>query len=224
MTGKPFILSTKVISDTHREMLHSNGIEWIEKDFISIQFTQASLLSVKSCTVVLITSKNAVRSLIQFNQTATLKGKVIYCVGESIEKLLKGHQITVTQSFENALQMGLFMISQKENNISILCGNRSRPELPNILNDHHISFTQEITYISELTPTKRTENFNAILFFCPSAVESYISKNAIKQEKIICIGQTTLASIQPYSKNIYVADNHRISSVIQKTIDLFQNT
>ena len=222
MIKTPSIFSTKVVSDNHRKLMKLHGIHFVEKDFIEITYAKVTHLNLLD--VVLITSKNALRSLIHHNQETFLQGKKIYCVGDSIPEILKKFHVSVTQSFKNAEDLGQFIVTQNINEVTFLSGDKSRPELPRILTENNIILKQIITYHTEPVPSKVNGEFDGILFFSPSAVESYVSKNAIGKENIICIGNTTAKAVACYSKNIYVAEKHQVSSVIQKTIDLFQNT
>lgn len=224
MTPVASILSTKVLSEDLREQLISNHIAVQDKNFISIAYNQVDLKSDALDHVVLITSKNIIKSLLDSNQIHILTGKKIYCVGNSIPKLLETHDISVQQSFQNAKALGAFIVQQNFKSVTFLRGNKSRPELPRVLQDHGIRLRQYELYTTMLTPKKVDLTFDALLFFCPSAVESYLTHHRINNEQIICIGQTTASAVQPYSNNIMIADHQKVSSVIQKTIELFQTS
>ena len=218
------ILSTKVISKSLQESLSAAHIECTNKDFISIEFNTVALKNVDLHETILITSKNVIKSLIQSDQVAILKNKVIYCVGTSIPQLLTEHGISVQQTFKNALELGSFIVAKKITVVTFFCGNKSRPELPALLQQNHIEIQRFELYTTQLTPHILKSKFDAILFFCPSAVESYLQHHQINNEKIICIGQTTASAVRPYTDHIILADQHQVSSVIHKTIELFQTS
>jgi uroporphyrinogen-III synthase len=55
--------------------------------------------------------------------------------------------------------------------------------LPQALKEGGIKFNEIEVYQTALAPLKYLiENFDAIMFFSPSAVESYLSNNKIKKE------------------------------------------
>jgi len=224
MTPVASILSTKVLSKDLREQLISNHIAIQEEDFISIAYNQVDLKSHALDHVVLITSKNVILSLLDSNLINVLEGKEIYCVGNSIPKLLEPYGILVQQSFQNAKTLGGFIIQQSFKSVTFLRGNKSRPELPQLLIDHGVLLKQYELYTTRLTPKKMDQSFDGLLFFCPSAVESYLTHHRINNEQIICIGQTTASAVQPYANHIMIADHQKVSSVIQKTIELFQKS
>ncbi len=224
MTPVASILSTKVLSEYLREQLISNRIAIRDEDFISIAYNQIDLKSDALDHVVLITSKNIIESLLDSNQLHVLEGKAIYCVGSSIPKLLEAYGISIQQSFQNAKALGEFIVQQDIKSVTFLRGNKSRPELPQLLQEHGVLLKQYKLYTTRLTPKKMEQSFDGLLFFCPSAVESYLTNHHINNEQIICIGQTTASAVQPYSNNIMIADHQKVSSVIQKTIELFQKS
>jgi uroporphyrinogen-III synthase len=218
------ILSTKAIASTLRESIDSTRINFIDQDFISIVSNKIDLNSDDLEDIVLITSKNVIKSLIQSNQVSILQHKNIYCVGNSIPKLLKEFHLIAKKSFHNAHSLGAYIVAEEPSKVTFLCGNKSRPELPELLQKNGIQLQKHELYTTVLTPHKFNNKFDALLFFCPSAVESYLTDHQITNEKIICIGQTTASAIRPYSNNIILADQHKVSSVIHKTIELFQTS
>lgn len=218
------ILSTKVISPTLRESLLSKQFKIVDRDFISIQYNEMELDHSNLNSTVLITSKNVIKSLIQSTQISILRDKDIYCVGSSVPQLLEPYGISVQGSFPNAYALGEHIVSQNISKATFLCGNKSRPELPDLLKKNNIKFQKIELYTTVLTPHKLDESFDALLFFCPSAVESYLTDHQITTEKIICIGQTTASAVRPFSNHIILADQHKVSSVIHKTIELFQRS
>ena len=58
----------------------------------------------------------------------------------------------------------------------------------------------------------------AILFFSPSGIESYLKENTIKKEICFCIGTTTASALEGITKNIKIADQPTIEDVIEDVI------
>ena len=70
-----------------------------------------------------------------------------------------------------------------------------------------------------LTPQNiKGENVDAILFFSPSGVESYLKDNKIKNEICFCIGETTASALENKTKNIIIAEQPTIEDVIEVII------
>ena len=73
-------------------------------------------------------------------------------------------------------------------------------------------------YETTLTPQKIKTPVEAILFFSPSGIESYLKENKIKNETCFCIGTTTASALEGITKNIVVADQPTIEDVIEEVI------
>jgi uroporphyrinogen-III synthase len=70
-----------------------------------------------------------------------------------------------------------------------------------------------------LSPQPIKEKVDGILFFSPSAVESYLAANKIKNEICFCIGETTAEALEKNKiKNIIVAHQPSIEDVIDDVI------
>ena len=72
-------------------------------------------------------------------------------------------------------------------------------------------------------PSKGGESrFDGILFFSPSAVESYLKQNTIKNEICFCIGKTTAETLEKkHKKNIVIAEQPTIDDVIAAVIEYY---
>ncbi len=75
-------------------------------------------------------------------------------------------------------------------------GNLRRDVLPSTLKENGIAFNEIEVYETLLTPKKINEKLDGILFFSPSAVESYLKSNIIKDEMCFCIGETTPEALE----------------------------
>ena len=222
ITGNTNILSTKILSPSSLSALELSGLRVTHHDFISIQLSALSEIVLDLNKYIIITSKNAIKALIASKKLDRLKDKVVYAIGNSSKSILLSEGISVANTFSNAANAGKFFSQKKPKKLTVLCGNISRKELFLALDSHQINYQKIITYCTSLSPIPAKKNFSAILFFSPSGIESYTSCNTIKDETLICIGNTTALEAEKHSKNIFIADDQSIESVIQKTIDLFK--
>jgi uroporphyrinogen-III synthase len=81
-------------------------------------------------------------------------------------------------------------------------------------------------YQTKLTPFKISdqEKFDGILFFSPSAVESYLTNNKIKNEICFCVGTTTAKTLETYKiKNVVIAEMPTIEEVIVEVITYYSS-
>jgi uroporphyrinogen-III synthase len=85
-----------------------------------------------------------------------------------------------------------------------------------------IKFNEIQVYETSLTPHKIKTSVEAILFFSPSAIESYLTENKIKNEICFCIGNTTAEALNQVTKNIIVANQPSVEEVIEDVIEEYK--
>jgi uroporphyrinogen-III synthase len=113
------------------------------------------------------------------------------------------------------------LIYSKES-YTFFCGNLRRAILPNTLKENGITFNETEVYETNLTSKKITNKVDGILFFSPSAVESYLKLNTIKDETCFCIGETTAEALQNKKvKNIIIADKPSVENVIAEVLEYY---
>ncbi|HEX9152885.1 MAG TPA: uroporphyrinogen-III synthase, partial [Flavobacterium sp.] len=101
-------------------------------------------------------------------------------------------------------------------------GNLRKETLPKALKEAKVKFNEIQVYETSLTPQKIKTPVDAILFFSPSGVESYLKDNKIKNELCFCIGTTTAESLNKTTKNIIIADQPSIEDVIEDVIEEYK--
>jgi len=87
------------------------------------------------------------------------------------------------------------------------------------LEDAGIEFNEIEVYETKLNPHKITKAVDAILFFSPSGVASYLKDNTIKKELCFCIGETTAEALGKATKNIIVAPQPSIEELLADVIE-----
>ena len=135
--------------------------------------------------------------------------------------LLKNGQ-KVVKSEENASKLAIFIVkSAKNDKFWFFCGNKKRDELPKILTENKIDFSTTEVYKTHLNYKKIDDKFNGILFFSPSAIQSYCHHNKIKNETLFTIGKTTASEAETHSKKIITSKSNSIDQVIDNAIKYF---
>lgn len=212
------ILSTKKLSLAQKETLYEDGFDVLMEDFVAISlidFTPEKLYD-----NLIFTSQNAVQSALQHPQVAALKKLPAFCVGEKTKKLLEanGFKVTAEADYADDLAEIISLVYPNES-FSFLCGNLRRAILPAILTENGITFNETEVYQTRLTPKKISQKLDGILFFSPSAVESYLKQNKIKDEACFCIGETTAEALYNHKiKKIIIAETPTIEAVIDAVI------
>lgn len=207
------VLSTKILSPSQQSHLMLAGIELVQYSAISI-FPKVFQVPQK-ITKAIVTSHNAAKQLMASKISANLW----YCVGEKTKALLLKNNQKVVKMAQNASKLADFIVKTSKNEDFIFfCGNRKRDELPDILNRNNVSCKLIEIYQTRLNPQTITGSFDAVLFFSPSAVQSYFSKNTVGEIHAYCIGRTTANEVIKHSNNVIIAENPTVESVLIKLI------
>lgn len=215
------VISTKKLTEFQQEIFKKNGVELWQDDFISVSFEKFSPQIISEYDFLIITSKNSVKSILENSGELFLKDKKVFCVGDETKKILLKNGANVIASENYAEQLaGLIVKEYSAFSFLFLCGNLRRNTLPEALKNAKIKFQEQIIYTTSYTPKKADFKADAILFFSPSAVRSYLISNEIQNEKLFCIGKTTAQSLQGFSKNCIIANSPTIQGVIDEFIKI----
>lgn len=227
MTNNTTILSTKTLSETQKQQFVASNLQIIEHNFIEVKNVPFELTNQKNSGGALIfTSQNAVLSVLE-NQNAqqfipNLKEKPVFCVGLKTKALLEenGFEVAVYVDYAEDLAEIITLIYNDET-FTFFSGNLRRELLPNALKKAKIPCTEIEVYETKLTPKKISQPINAVLFFSPSGVDSYLKNNKISNEICFCIGNTTAQALENITTNIIVAEYPSIENVIEECINEF---
>lgn len=215
------ILSTKTLSDNQKQALTNADFNVIEVDFIQTK-SQAFELN-KINDNLIFTSQNAVQSFLLDPKSEDLKAKNVFCVGLKTKILLSenGFNVVAYTGYAEDLAEIITLIYANES-FTFFSGNLRRETLPKALKDAEIKFNEIQVYETILTPQKIKSPVEAILFFSPSGIESYLKENTIKKEICFCIGTTTSSALDKITKNIIIADQPTIEDVIEEVLNYYQ--
>jgi uroporphyrinogen-III synthase len=217
------ILSTKTLSAEQRQAFLEADFDLLEQDFIEIKNNLFELNKINSNLI--FSSQNAVLSLMEQNGWEILKTKTVFCVGIKTKELLEANGFTVDVYMDYASELAeiITLIYNKES-YTFLSGNLRKETLPEALKSEGITFNEIEVYQTTLAPFKisEQEKFDGIMFFSPSAVESYLTDNKIKNEICFCVGTTTAKALELKKiKNIVIAEIPTIDEVIIEVIQYY---
>ncbi|AIN72991.1 uroporphyrinogen-III synthase [Flavobacterium psychrophilum] len=215
------ILSTKKLSTIQKEALVNANFNVIEADFIKTEHQDFDLKNIKDNLI--FTSQNAVYSILQHPKCDELKTKNVFCVGLKTKILLSenGFNVDVYTGYASDLAEIITLIHGSDS-FTFFSGNLRREILPQTLKEANVNFNEIKVYETTLTPQKIKNSVEAILFFSPSGVESYLKDNTLKKEVCFCIGETTAEALQKITKNIIIAENPTIEDVIEECINEYK--
>ncbi|WP_293875780.1 uroporphyrinogen-III synthase [Flavobacterium sp.] len=223
MTKQFNILSTKKLLPNQKQELLDAHFTVIEEDFIETTINNFELSKVNDNLI--FTSQNAVQSILQHPKCEELKSKNVFSVGMKTKDLLtqNGFNVVAYTGYASDLSEIITLIYSGES-FTFFSGNLRRDILPNTLKENGITFNEIEVYETKLTSKKTSNKLDGILFFSPSAVESYLKLNTIKDEMCFCIGETTAEALENKKiKNIIIAEKPSVENVINEVIEYYTN-
>lgn len=214
MNTAPTILSTKKLSVSQKELLLNAGLGFVEYNAIKIEFLEADIKT--EIQNAIFTSKNAVKVVLN----SKCKIQNCFCVGENTKKLLEENGQNVVETAQNASDLAEIIIKNyKSEAFLFFCGNLRRDELPDILKNNNVDLKEQIVYKTYTSIKEFSRFFEGILFFSPSGVQSYISRNSISKDTVVfCIGNTTALEAKKYTDAIIVANKPTVENVIVQAV------
>ena len=126
----------------------------------------------------------------------------------------------------NGEELGDIIIRDKIKQVVFFCGDQRRDELPEKLKQHNVLMEEAVVYNTIETPVLINKKYDAILFFSPSAVQSFFSINNVdKETQLFAIGSTTAKTIQQYNKNnVVISCSPSKENLIKQMIAHFNTT
>jgi len=216
------IFSTKNLSINQTSALKPIiGIDM--SDFITIQYNRIKPVIIKNnIKNVVFTSQSAVDSVINSFDRSALDFTHIYCVGRKTKRLIEKNIGKVAHVEDSAEKLANYLVKNiNTKEVTFFCGNKRRNELPNILNQNNIKVNEVESYKTDLSPNNIDPKYKGILFFSPSAIESYISQNKSGNAVAFCIGNTTAKEAKKHFKNIVIAKMPTTESILKSVNEQF---
>lgn len=232
MPGPEFhILSTRPVKEALIQEAAKAGIQIDTEAFIITQTiqdytTRSTIREIfPQKTTVVFTSMNAVDAVLQ-----AVDNKVpdwdIYCIGHTTQKQIRQDfpQSRIKGTADSAGELAhQILLDGNIGEIVFFCGDRRRDELPEILISNGLQLKEIMVYQTMMTPVVISRVYDAILFFSPSAVESFFSLNTLPASTIpFAIGNTTAEAIRMHCTNpVQIASEPGKEALVHKAIAYF---
>ena len=215
------ILSTKVLLSPQKQALLNEGFSVTEANFIKTESSDFDLKGINDNLI--FTSQNAAQSVLLHPKCSALKAKNVFCVGLKTKALLEenGFNVAVYVDYASDLAEIITLIYSNES-YTFFSGNLRKETVPKALKAANVNFNEIQVYETTLTPQKIKKAVDGILFFSPSAIESYLMENKIKNEICFCIGSTTAEALEKITRNIIIADQPSVENVIEDVIEEYK--
>jgi len=208
--NKIFILSTRpidapLINEAKHQNIEIDILSFIETVPIrSIEVQQEIENALLKSSAVVFTSMNAVEAVAN-----ELDGHQpdwrIYSIGNTTRQLVKKYfgEEAIAGTAESAAELAELIVEEdNSDDIFFFCGEQRRDELPDILRSNDIDVNEIVVYQTIQVKHKIEKTYHGILFFSPSAVQSFFSNNKISDKTILfAIGNTTATEIKKYTNN-----------------------
>ena len=199
------LLATKILAPEFKERLIQQDFSVIEYPFIKIRplpFPKDTFQK-----HIILTSQHATQLLLeQASFYSQLNDYRFFCVGEKSAKMLKAQKARVLEIAPSASVLAeTIRQSYSDYAFSYCCGHKRLSIIETQLGKAKIILHIQELYNTILNPKQIKTTLDGILFYSPSAVESYLLKNKIDQAHCFCIGTTTAKKVRQYTQNYSVA-------------------
>lgn len=231
MKSKVDILCTVPVPQTLIDTVAAKGIDMDVVSLINIQRTgsnelrdEIEMLSGKEQHII-FTSANAVTIVKDYMQPGPSKWKV-YCIGNATKQAIQKNigVNNVADTANNASELADVIIKDKVKDIVFFCGDIRRDELPVKLKNANIALKELVVYKTIQNEERISKVYDGILFFSPSAVSSFFSRNDIPPgTTLFAIGETTAEAVKAYTSNeLIIGKQQSKEAMIDIMIDYFK--
>jgi uroporphyrinogen-III synthase len=232
--NKVRILSTGLVGEVLVKAAAQHDIVIDEIPFITTTAIKSAALEGKISALAdqriaaVFTSLNAVDAVAEFIRGRKSLWK-IFCIGNSTKKKAvdifgKENILAVADSAARLAEKIIASASIRE--VVFFCGNQRRNELPATLKNARIEVDEIIVYKTIETPLLLSDQYDGILFFSPSAVRSFFSKNTITgKTQLFAIGATTGNAAKSFTNQpVIIAGKPGKDTLITMAIQHFSKT
>ncbi|MDC0389201.1 uroporphyrinogen-III synthase [Flavobacteriaceae bacterium] len=216
------ILSTKILSENLKEIFDDNKFDLFEHDFIKIGSLNFELPNHDGSWI--FTSQNAVNAVFSISKSMDLIFNKIYCVGENTKYVLSKKGQKVVKNLKNSSKLANFISKYAKNEKFIFCRSDIKNDnFTDFFKKEKIDLKEIVVYDNQPNSIVLKDKFEAIMFYSPSGIKSFLKNNQLGSSHCICIGETTASYAKNYSSNVVSCKTPSIKHVIDKTIKLFEN-
>jgi uroporphyrinogen-III synthase len=248
--NKARILSTGSLDPSLPEQAAREGIAINEMPFISTEAMDNAETRILigqlalERLVVVFTSVHGVESVaghLRKDQPGTAIDPArlpwkIFCIGSATrrsvceqfgEQSIAGIADSAGELADRIIQQSFRQSNTKEgktNGIVFFCGDQRRDDLPIKLSKEDIHVREIVVYKTVETPHVVKDIYDGIVFFSPSAVNSFFSVNTLSAAVVLfSIGDTTATAIRERCGNrVIVADSPGKEALIREAIQYFK--
>lgn len=191
--GKGIIIDT--VSFIHTEPVDNKDLR-----------DQIRELGLQPLTIV-FTSANAVEAVVQHLQGRQPAWR-IFCIGQATRQLIARNfaAAMIAGTANSAGELADVIINKTAiEEVIFFCGDQRRQELLQQLAQQHIAVKEIVVYRTFADKYSLQKQYDGVLFFSPSAVNSFFSNNTVTEKTVLfAIGNTTADTIKNFTNNIII--------------------
>jgi len=222
------ILATRQIDEELVRTAAAYSIFITEIPFIETELHPVTLFDeqLKSSTArdLVLTSVNAVLSIARIDAVRQTPWRV-WCIGHATRTAA---ELNLPQSFiagaaPDGEQLAAAIIAGDVKTALFCCGDRRRDVIPDKLKGAGIAVEELEVYRTKLVPQRIERHFDGILFFSPSAVESYLTENIPPAGAVLfAIGNTTGAALSALPNKLLISESPDTRILIKQLIEHYR--
>tara|TARA_B110000914_G_C15496544_1_gene463572 strand:+ start:933 stop:1610 length:678 start_codon:yes stop_codon:yes gene_type:complete len=201
--------STKILSSSSKALIKGKLIDIDDRAFVSIQLIKnIDFDKTTKIETPVFTSSNGVKgfmTLVKEKKIAITK-IACYAIEGKTSKTAKEYGIQIKKTAYSATNLAKEIKKNKETSVIHFTSKFRRKELYEALKKEKIAIEPVLVYNKTNTPSE-IQDIDAMLFFSPSQIDSFFSKNNLNINKpVFCIGPSTAKHIKEKGyKNIIIA-------------------
>lgn len=208
--------------DVHIDVIPFISVVPVMNDALSADIEALHQLSLN----VVFTSANAV-TVVGGEMSRDNTDWRIYCIGNATRAAVLryyGKDVVKGTALNGAQLADIILQDESIKDVVFFCGNKRRDELPLKLKHYGVGVKEVIVYETKNTPQTIKKQYDAILFFSPSAAQSFFSVNTIGEKTVLfAIGETTAAALDMVSNNTIVkADEPDKDELLNEAVQYFR--
>lgn len=220
------IISTRILQDGLIRQLEVASLHVKHFDFIKKNIHIADEMLCRAVQdFVILTSVTAVQAWMEIAQKVgldVLKHR-IFCLEQATQsEVLKYHLPIEGVARDAASLADIILSNQHIRAVTFICSNLRRDELPSRLRDHGVFVDEWLGYITDLTPLKVEKPYDGLLFFSPSAIDSFLLVNPVSESVCFCIGKTTAEHAKQCGFiQVYTSETPSSESLVKAVINYY---
>jgi uroporphyrinogen-III synthase len=214
------ILSSKLLSDSSYERLLAAGHELTQYNAVEAETLPFSVAAYPN---FVCSSQNAVIALSEYahrQDQAMLKSARWYCVGTQTAEALEQLGFKVNHCSENAETLIEEVLKPLNDRILWFSGVRKTRALEQFIINKGCDYID--CYLTRLVEKSFNSAYDALLFFSPSGVESFLKANEMGRAHAFCIGETTAKAVRPHTEALSVSPKATSMQLVLEVIKHFK--